>query len=326
MTVSTSRREGAPVLRVVIEAARTFAESALVVVALGSLVFFALRLLPGDPALLVLGDHASLEERAQLNARLHLDEPLGVQFLRFLSGLVRFNLGDSLRHPGTPAFSRVAASFRSTATLALLSVALGAVSGVTLALLGAGPWLGTARHRVRAGLDALASVPLLSFAPLMTYLFAVRLRLVPLPGDPDERAAFSGLLFAASLLAIPLGAHLGRTALALLQGMQGAPFMRVACAKGASPLRVWLLHALPTVSGPLITIVSTQLGALLGGAVVLERLFERPGLGLLVLEAYASRDLPVLEAAILSTGALFVAVQTLGALLGAWIDPRGRAR
>jgi peptide/nickel transport system permease protein len=102
-----------------------------------------------------------------------------------------------------------------------------------------------------------------------------------------------------------------------------AKYLEVAAAKGASPGRVWFVHALPVASGPIAVVVATQLGALLGGAVVLERLFERPGLGTLMLSAYAARDIPVLEAAVMASGALFVLAQTLSAALTSLVDPRG---
>ena len=92
--------------------------------------------------------------------------------------------------------------------------------------------------------------------------------------------------------------------------------------KGANAARVWFVHAVPAASGPIVTVVATQLGALLGGAVVLERLFERPGLGTLLMDAYVTRDLPVLEATVVAAGALFVLVQVLGALAHAAVDPR----
>jgi len=95
----------------------------------------------------------------------------------------------------------------------------------------------------------------------------VRARVVPLPGDPDAGAG--GLLFASGLLAVPLAAHVGRVTRAALAEVAGAPFLTVAGAKGARPLRVWVVHALPAVVGPIVTVVATQLGALLGGAVVL---------------------------------------------------------
>ena len=95
-------------------------------------------------------------------------------------------------------------------------------------------------------------------------------------------------------------------------------------AKGASVFRAQFFHALPAISAPILTVVATQLGALLGGAVVLEKLFERRGLGTLLLEAYAGRDLPVLEATVVTSGLLFVAVQTLASLLQGILDPRAR--
>jgi len=271
-------------------------EALVVVWLLASLVFFALRLLPGDPAALVLGDDASPAELARVRASLHLDLPLGEQYLRFLRGLATLDLGESLRRPGVSAMARVVDSLGPTSALAAAAVALGAVVGIGAALLAAGPWL---RPRSRAWIDralvSTSAMPLLAFAPVLTYALAARARLVPLPGDPD--AGLTGLLFASALLSVPLAAHAGRVGRAALGDLGRAPFL----------------------------VVATQLGALLGGAVVLERLFERAGLGTLILEAYASRDLPVLEGAVVAAGALFVASQAIAAAVQAAIDPRVRA-
>jgi len=298
-------------------------ESALVLFLLASLVFFALRLLPGDPARLVLGDQASAAEVATVRARLHLDETLGAQYLRFLEGVATLDLGDSFRRPGVPAVRRVISALGPTAALASLAVLLGALVGLVFAALAHGPWLGSGRRWVDQGMVALAAAPLLAFGPVLTYLLAARARVVPLPGDPD--AGLLGLLFASALLAVPLAAHVGRTARAALAELGQGQFLTVAAAKGAAPGRVVFLHALPAASGPILAVIATQLGALLGGAVVLERLFERWGLGTLILEAYATRDLPVLEGAVVAAGALFVAVQSVAALLHALVDPRARA-
>ena len=122
------------------------------------------------------------------------------------------------------------------------------------------------------------------------------------------------------------GAQAPRRGLELeqLADLGRAPFLEVAAAKGASPSRVWLVHALPVVAAPLSAVVATQLGALLGGAVVLERLFERPGLGTTMLDAYAARDLPVLEGAVVAAGLLFVGVQVVADVIATAVDPRGR--
>jgi peptide/nickel transport system permease protein len=306
------------------EIAARVVEAGAVVWLLASLVFFALRLLPGDPATLVLGDDASPAELARVRASLGLDVPLGAQYLCFLRGLATLDLGDSLRRPGTKAMARVLASLGPTSALAAAAVAMGAALGIAAAVLAEGPWLGDAgRRRVEQILAATSALPLLAFAPVATYALAARARVVPLPGDPDAGAL--GLLFASALLAVPLAAHVGRVGRAALADVARSPFLLVARAKGATDARVWLRHALPAASGPIVTVVATQLGALLGGAVVLERLFERAGLGTLMLEAYASRDLPVLEGAVVAAGALFVASQAIAAALHAAIDPRVRS-
>ena len=298
------------------------AEAALVVLALATLVFLALRLLPGDPAALVLGDQSSEEERAVLRGKLHLDEPMWMQYARFVRGLVTLDLGESVRRPGVSAAARVLDAVGPTASLASLAVLLGAIIGIAAAVLGAGPWLGERRHWVDRLATAIAATPLLAFAPVLTFALAARLRVVPLPGDPEAGAA--GLVFASGLLALPLAAHVARVSRAALDDVARAQFLGVARAKGGSYARVLWLHALPASIGPIITVIGTQLGALLGGAVVLERLFERRGLGTLILEAYASRDLPVLEAAVVFSGALFVGAQQRAAAIHAAVDPRVR--
>ncbi len=294
----------------------------LVVWVLATLVFVALRVLPGDPAALVLGDQAGEAERAALRAKLGLDRPLALQYVAFARAIATLDLGDSLRRPGTAAFALVGRALGPTAALASLAVSLGAVLGVALALLSLGPWLGERRHLAHRVMLVLAATPLLAFAPLATWALAVRARIVPLPGDPDAGA--SGLAFAATLLALPLGAQVARIGRAALADLGRAPFLEVAAAKGASPSRVWLVHALPVVAAPLSAVVATQLGALLGGAVVLERLFERPGLGTTMLDAYAARDLPVLEGAVVAAGLLFVGVQVVADVIATAVDPRGR--
>jgi peptide/nickel transport system permease protein len=310
-------------LRALRATATRAAEALAVVLALATLVFLALRLLPGDPAALVLGDQASEAERAVLRARLHLDEPMASQYARFLRGLFTFDLGESVRRPGTGAAAAVWDALGPTAELAGVAVLLGAALGVGAAIAGAGPWLGARRGWVDRCATALAATPLLAFAPVLTFALAARLRVVPLPGDPDAGAA--GLLFASGLLALPLAAHVARVSRAALDEVARAQFLTSARGKGASFARTLWLHALPASTGPIVTVVGTQLGALLGGAVVLERLFERRGLGTLILEAYASRDLPVLEAAVVFSGALFVGAQQLAAAAHAAVDPRARS-
>ena len=302
---------------------RVVVGTALTIFTLGTLVFLAGRALPSDPAALLLGDQASPAERAVVVRALHLDESLPTQYVYFLRGLVRLDFGDSLRRPGTAALTRALGALGPTAELALLAVVFSTALGLGLALLVQGPWLGRGRAWLSGGVDLCAAVPLVAFAPLCTYVLCLRLRLVPLPGDPDARVV--GLAFASLLLALPLGLQLSRFARELLAGSARAQYLQVARSKGAGESRTLLVHALPPVSGPLTVIVATQFGALLGGAAVLEKLFERRGLGTLLVEAYGARDLPVLEASVVLSGVLFAVVQGIGTLVQAALDPRVRA-
>lgn len=292
--------------------------SVAVVLFVASAVFFAFRILPGDPTDLVLGDRATEIERAALRAKLHLDEPIVRQYARFLGDVAHGKLGASLRRPDRDAAELVLDALPSTAALAALSVGLGALLGVGLAL---GSVAGRSRLADRT-IALFASVPLLAFAPAATWVLAVRLRWVPLPADPD--AGLAGLLYASVLLAIPLCAAVARISRASLELAAKSPFLAVARAKGLAPSRVWIGHALPTCIGPIVTVVAAQLGALLGGAVVLERLLERRGLGTVLAEALGARDLPVLEGCVIVAAALFVAVQGAGLLLHSTLDPRAR--
>jgi ABC-type dipeptide/oligopeptide/nickel transport system permease component len=318
---SKSRASG--VSRVARATAARSAGAGLVLLALASLVFLSLRVLPGDPAALVLGDEAPESARALLRARLGLDQPLVVQYAHFVWGLLTGNLGESLSRPGVSAFSEVRRALGPTSALAATSVGLGAVAGILLAVVSVGPWLGARREWIHRLVLLVAAAPLVAFAPIVTFLLAVRFRLVPLPGDPESGAM--GLLFASCLLSAPLAAQVARIGRAALLDQARAKYLDVARAKGASAARVWLVHALPVASAPIAVVIATQLGALLGGAVVLERLFERPGLGTLMLNAYAARDIPVLEASVIAAGLCFVVAQGASAAIAAAVDPRGQA-
>lgn len=292
----------------------------LTLLTLVSAVFLVLRLVPGDPSTLILGDQASASAVAELKHRLRLDEPLIFQYAHFLWGILRFDLGMSLMYPGEAAMSVVSAAVWPTAKLAFVAVALGTIFGITAAELSVGPFVGRAKGAIYGVVLVVAAVPLLSFAPLVTWVFAVRWQWLPLPGDPD--AGLSGLLFAGGLLSLPLGAQVARVARASLLDQKRGQFLVVARAKGASNARVWFIHALAVAAPPIAVVVAMQLGALLGGAVVLERLFERQGLGQLLLKAYFSRDLPVLEGCVVASGFLFILTQLATAVAQAALDPR----
>lgn len=304
---------------------RQLLSAAVTLAMLGTCVFFALRVLPGDPTSLILGDEASATARIELRHRLGLDVPLGTQWLRFMVGLLQGELGESLAMPGVKAAGVVARSLVPTAELATVAVLLGTLTGILAAVFSVGILGQRGRSVVHVGILFAASVPLLAFGPFLTWLFAVRWALVPLPGDPES--GLYGLLFPAGLLSLPLGAQVARVGRATLLDQSRAKYLDAARARGASARRVWFLHGLPVAAPAIIVVVAMQFGALLGGAVVLERLFERPGLGTVMLESYRTRDLPVLQAAVIAAGALFVFAQMIAQLLESALSPhRGEVR
>lgn len=289
-----------------------------------TIVFLLVHAVPGDLAAMVLGEQADASARAALRHRLGLDDSILVQYASFWKRVLWLDWGASLSKPSMLVRTRLWAALGPTTRLALSSVALAAAWGIPVGLYAA-RHEGQARGRIaRATMAALASVPLLATAPVLLYLLCVQWQLVPLPGDSDSRVV--GLLFAASLLALPLGAHVARAVHGNLVELRRGPCLRVARAKGASAARTWFVHALPLTAGVVLTLVGAQLGAVLGGAMVIERLFERRGLGTLILESYRARDMVMLEASVLASAVFFVFTQTLFHSLFLWVDPRASRR
>ncbi|MBP9111925.1 MAG: ABC transporter permease [Polyangiaceae bacterium] len=299
---------------------RLFLEALLVWFALVSIVFLLCRVLAGDPAELVLGDLATPAEKVALRAARGWDQPLPVQYVRFLLSSLMGSFGESVRRPGVLAESRILAMLPHTSSLALVSVGVAAVLGIGSAILSRVRALGRVRFALEPLRVLFSTLPLLAVAPVAVFIFSVKLRLVPF-ADPHSLLSF---LFAAFLLALPLSAHVGRIAHAALKEVDRATFVLVARAKGASETRVLAVHALRSIVGVMLVVIGTQLASLLGGAIVLEKLFDRPGLGTLTIEAYFTRDLPVLEGALVASGTLFVAVQTCAQWATFFLDPRTR--
>ncbi len=288
-----------------------------------SVMFVFTRVVPGDPARVILGDFATEASLAALRHRLGLEGPRYVQYAHFMRHTLSLDFGESTRRPGVSALSLAVDAAGPSAQLAACAVVFAAVLGLGAAILAVGPWLGARARFVERAARGIASVPLLSFAPLLTFALALRVRVIPLPGDPE--AGVVALLYPAVLLGLPMGAHLARMSIASLSAISRMPFLLAARARGQGPLRTWLVHGVPASSAVLLTVLMAQFGALVGGAVVVERLFQRRGLGTLVLEAYASRDLPVMEAALFLGSLLFIATQTVGRVALVLTDPRARS-
>ena len=285
------------------------------------LVFALLHFVPGDPVEVMLGEHARPADAQALRAALGLDLPLHVQFWRFFEGLLRFDLGESL-HSRRPINEILAQRLPATVILALASMAIAALIAFPLGII-------AAMRRdtvVDAGAVSFsvlaAAVPNFVLGPLLILVFALWLGWLPVSG----RDSAWSILLPAFTLGASLAAVLSRMVRATLLETFGHEYIRTARAKGLSEGQVVRRHALGNALLPVVTLAGLQLGVLLAGAVITEKVFDWPGIGLLLVESIQRRDYPVVQACVLVVSLTYVLVNTLLDFVYAWLDPRIRLR
>lgn len=294
-----------------------------------ALTFLALRVIPGDAAQLALGVEADAEQLAALRRELGTDRPVLEQFSRWLSGLARGDLGRSLRY-GHPVGELIAARLPVSLSLAGWSMVCAVLIGVPLGVMAA-----ARRGRMldwAAGAVAQAGLSVPSFA--LGLLLLIHLSGSPgwFPSGGYVAAADSplGHLRSLALPAFALGLARGAALLRIVRnGLVEAlaePYVRTARAKGLAERAILYKHALRNALIPATTVFGLQLGQLLAGSVVVESVFSLPGLGRLLLQAIAQRDVPVVEGAVLVASAGVVLVNFAVDLAYGWLDPRTRAR
>ncbi|MEU6478176.1 ABC transporter permease [Streptomyces sp. NPDC047017] len=302
--------------------------SALLILFIASLLIFAvLRLVPGDPATSLAGPDAGPATVAAIRDRLGLGDPLALQYVHWIGGLLTGDLGPSYAIGGQTAdliSDGLGATVELTAGALLFVVVLGTAFGV----LGA-----TARHAwmrgtVRALTTGALAVPPFVSGVVLVLVFAVLLGVLP-PGGrvslltaPDIGAQY--LLLPALCLALPSAAILGRYLKDGIEHVLAEDYVRTATAAGVRPRRLLWRHALPNALPPVITLLGMQTGQLLGGAVLVEAIFAWPGLGQLAEQALNRRDYPVVQDLLLLLVTVFVLVQLTTDLVHAWLDPRIR--
>lgn len=292
----------------------------LTVAFVATLVFAVVHLLPGDPVDVILGDQAGAEEREALRRALHLDESLPRQFGRFVAGVFDGTLGQSFRRHPEPVLPMIAREMPSTVLLALSSLVFAWALAVPLGVLAAARH-GTLWDRAAMAFAALGlAIPNIWLGPLLILAFAVKLGFLPIPGD--DGAGPLGLVLPTVTLGTSLAAILTRQIRGSLRDVLSEAYIVAARARGASELSVLLRHGLRNALLPVMTLGAAQLGALLSGAVVAEKIFERPGLGTLFLEAFFARDLPVVQGCVLVIAVIYVSVNLALDLAYGWLDPR----
>jgi ABC-type dipeptide/oligopeptide/nickel transport system permease component len=284
------------------------------------LVFLMLELTPGDPVQLMLSEFQTTPEQiARLRAQLHLDEPLPVQFGRFVWDALHGDLGTSIR-TRRPVVQEIEDNFPSTLQLAVAGLVVAAILGVGLGIIAAAnqrSWLELGTMSV-----ALVGISMPSFWLGLLLIFALSLRvpLFPATGGGD----LQHLVLPAITLGLGAAAILARLTRSSMLEILRQEYVTTARAKGLAEWAVLLRHALKNALIPVVTIFGLQFGQLLAGAVVVETVFARPGLGRLIVDGILNKDFPMVQGVVLVIAVCYVMVNLLVDLLYAVLDPRIR--
>lgn len=290
-----------------------------VLVGVATLVFALIHMIPGDPAQSMLGESAAPADVDALRQKLGLDRPLAVQYGSFLAGLVKGDLGTSLR-TGAPVTSQIAERMPATFELAVAAMIVAMVVSIPLGVIAA-VWRGTAvDHSAMALALAGISIPNFWLGPLLALIFGVELGWLPVSG----RGGLDHLVLPAISLGAALAAILARMTRATLLEELRELYVRAARARGVSRVRAVLAHALRNSLIPIVTIAGLQFGAVLTGAVITETIFSWPGIGRLLIQSIGFRDYPMVQGCILLIAVTYVAVNLLTDVLYGVLDPRIR--
>lgn len=285
----------------------------------GTLVFFLIHLVPGDPVAVMLGDWASPADETALREQLGLHLPIWTQYIHYLTGLVSLDLGQSLFFQ-QPVSELIAERFPMTLQLAVMALLVAVLIAFPLGLwaaLRAGKW---PDHLSMTVSLIGVSIPNFWLGPMLILLFSLGLAWLPVSGAEQP---FSWVLPAITL-GTALAAILARMLRASLLEVMHEDYIRTAQAKGLPSSMVYGKHALLNALLPVVTILGLQLGTLLGGAVITEVVFDWPGLGQLLVESIQRRDYPVVQGCILIISVAYITINGLTELVYAWLDPRIR--
>lgn len=288
-----------------------------------TMIFVLVRLVPGDPAITILGDHASEDSLRRLRAQLGLDQPIPVQYLDFLLRVAAGDFGRSLSS-GRTVLEEVALVLPYTLELTAVAMILGTVLGIPLGIIAA-----IHRNLWPDYISRLLSLVGLSFPAfvsgiLMLLAFAVNLRWFPvIAGGGDGMAAhLKNLALPALNLGLIMTAYITRVTRSSMLNILNEDYIRTARAKGVRPVRLILRHALRNALIPVVTVVGLYFGTLIGNSVLTEIVFTRPGLGKLILGALNARDYTLLQGLMVIFATFVILVNTLTDIAYGLVDPR----
>jgi peptide/nickel transport system permease protein len=284
------------------------------------LTFIIFKLTPGDPVEMMLQNAAATPERvAALRAELGLNDPILIQFVRYVWRILHGDLGRSF-NGGFPVLDAILARFPATLELAVAAMTLAVLLGLTL-----GTVAGTVKSRAVSDLIMFFSlwgmaVPQYWLSAIFIIVFAVKLKLIPVLGG----AGLTNLILPAFALSLGPGAALARLTQASVETVICSDFVRTARGKGLTERIIVLRHVLSNALIPVVTMIGLQFGAMLGGTVFIEAAFSRPGLGTFALAAITNRDYPQIQGVVLFGAVAFVLVNLAVDILYSFLDPRIR--
>ena len=290
-------------------------------------VFLLLRLTPGDPAAILAGDNATPERLERIRTSLGLNEPLYVQFFTWIDRLLHGDLGVSLIS-NVPVMHMISNRIEPTISIALSTIVVSILIAVPLGVIAAwkrGTWI----DRFVMGLSVVGfSVPVFVIGYVLIQVFAIDLRWFPVQGFRSLSKGFGPFLerlvlptLALSFIYVALIARMTRAA---MLDVLDEDYVRTARAKGIAESGVLLRHALRNAAVPVITVIGTGFALLISGVVVTESVFNLPGIGRLTVDAVLARDYPVIQAMILLTSGIYVAINLLIDVAYTLLDPRIR--
>lgn len=302
--------------------------SAIAVMAMvGIFIFLLMRLVPGDPAVIMAGPLASEQAIADIREQLGLNEPLPVQFGQWVSEMLRGDFGTSIL-AARPVTDLLAQRLEATLSLSLLTLAFSVTVGVTFGLLAA--WRsGGLVDRLLLIFSAFGySVPVFVIGYLLVYVLAISAGVLPVQGyTPIAQGVgrwFTHLILPTLTLSVPYIAFIARIARASMLDVLTEDYMRTAAAKGASSYAMVFHHALRNAGVPIITVIGISFAYLISGVVLTETVFNIPGVGRLVVDAITNRDYPVIQSVLILTSGLYVLINLAVDLAYTLIDPRIR--
>jgi len=292
------------------------------------LIFLTLRVLPGDIAQLIAGTNSTPEQVEAIRERLGLNQPLPVQYLDWIAGVFRGDLGSSLL-TGSSVTSELAEKAQVTVPLGIMSLTIALLFSLPFGVISAmrrGHGGGTA---LSVGAQALAAVPVVWAGMMLVVVFAVWLGWLPAQGFPragwnDPAAAFRSLLRPALTIGIVEGAMLMRFVRSATMQAVGQDYVRTAAAKGLTRNAALIRHGLPNVGLSVVTVLGLQVAGIIVGAVVIEQLFSLPGIGRMLVDDVSARDLPKVQGELLVLTGFVLVIGFVVDLVHRIIDPRQR--